>query len=102
MNIRVYLQERMIAMEQKREKINSCCFTEHRIISTDKITALTVILEQEIEKLISKGVKYFYCGGALGFDTLAAKTILKLKNKYDVQLIIVVPHSRQDKYFTKE
>ena len=102
MNIRVYSKEMMIDMEQKRERNNSCCFTGHRNISSNKIVPLTVILENEIEKLISIGVKYFYCGGALGFDTLAAKTILKLKDKYDIQLIIVIPHSAQDNSFTKE
>lgn len=41
----------------------------------NKIKLLSNILEQEIEKLISKEVKYFYCRGALGFDTLANDTI---------------------------
>ena len=102
MNIRVYSGERVIDMEQNRERIYSCCFTGHRNISSNKIIPLTIILENEIEKLISIGVKYFYCGGALGFDTLAAKTILKLKDNYEIQLIIVIPYSAQDKSFTKE
>lgn len=35
---------------------------------------------------------YFGAGGALGFDTLAAQTVLELKKKYpDIRLILVLP-----------
>lgn len=37
-------------------------------------------------------MRYFGAGGALGFDTLAAETVLRLKGEYpDVRLILVLP-----------
>ena len=84
------------------DKIYSCCFTGHRAISYEKLISLNDILTRETEKLILNGIKYFYCGGAVGFDTLAAKVVLELKKIYDIQLIIVVPNMGQDKYFTEK
>ena len=41
---------------------------------------------------IEQGYRYFGCGGALGFDTLAAQTVLELKNEYpQIRLILVLP-----------
>ena len=42
--------------------------------------------------LIDNGYRYFGVGGALGFDTLAAQTILDLKTVYPhIKLILVLP-----------
>ena len=42
--------------------------------------------------LIETGYQYFGAGGALGFDTLAAQTILELKADYPhIKLILVLP-----------
>ena len=39
---------------------------------------------------------YFGAGGALGFDTLAAQMVLKLKERYpDIKLILVLPCKTQ-------
>ena len=84
------------------DKIYSCCFTGHRTIAYEKLISLNDILTRETEKLILNGIKYFYCGGAVGFDTLAAKVVLELKKIYDIQLIIVVPNMGQHKYFTEK
>ena len=49
-------------------------------------------LRDEILKLIQTGVLFFGTGGALGFDTLAALTILELKQMYPkIKLILVLP-----------
>ena len=70
----------------------SCFFTGHRIIPYDEVDNVYNSLYEEIEFLIKKkGVKYFYCGGALGFDTMCAQAILELKECYDIQLILVLP-----------
>ena len=78
-------------------KIYACCFTGHRTISSEKLISLNAILTKETEKLILNGIRYFYCGGAMGFDTLAAKVVLELKKIYDVQLIIAVPNNGRQK-----
>ena len=45
---------------------------------------------------IEQGYRYFGTGGALGFDTLAAQTVLELKNKYpEIKLILVLPCENQ-------
>lgn len=96
------LKEQKVMIEQISDKIYSCCFTGHRTISSEKLISLNDILTKETEKLILNGIRYFYCGGAVGFDTLAAKVVLELKKIYDVQLIIAVPNRWQDKYFTEK
>ncbi|HRN20742.1 MAG TPA: SLOG family protein [Prevotella sp.] len=41
---------------------------------------------------IEQGYQYFGAGGALGFDTLAAQTVLNLKQWYPcIKLILVLP-----------
>lgn len=56
------------------------------------MTSLAQRLKTEIVELIDKGYLYFGVGGALGFDTLAAQTVLDLKNDYpQIKLILVLP-----------
>lgn len=55
-------------------------------------------LRETIIKLIEDGYLYFGAGGALGFDTLAAQTILELKTIYPkIKLILVLPCLSQTK-----
>ena len=74
-----------------REK--TCCFTGHRELPTGcGRWKLAAELEKTIIAQIDKGIQFFGAGGALGFDTLAAQTVLKLKKKYsDIKLILVLP-----------
>lgn len=74
-----------------REK--TCCFTGHRELPTGLGKwKLTTRLEKAIVEQIKKGIRFFGAGGALGFDTLAARTVLKLKSKYpNIKLILVLP-----------
>ena len=73
-----------------REK--TCCFTGHRDIPSGAYQRIFSKTEEMVEKLIKEGYLYFGTGGALGFDTIAAFTVLKLKEKYpDVRLILVLP-----------
>lgn len=76
----------------------TCCFTGHRVLLQDKLLQIQTRLEEEVVKLIHQGVSYFGAGGALGFDTLAALTIIKLKQKYpQIRLILVLPCREQTK-----
>ena len=73
-------------------KEKTCCFTGHRIIRKDHAAHLAEITEQTIRELIARGYCYFGVGGALGFDTLAAKTVLRLKEEFpQVRLVLVIP-----------
>ncbi len=71
----------------------SCCFTGHRAIPLDKSRELTQRIKDGIEFLYSNmGVKTFYAGGALGFDSLAAEAVIEQRReRRDIRLVIVVP-----------
>lgn len=73
-------------------KEKTCCFTGHRALPKDKLSLIYSRLEETIIKYIDEGYHYFGSGGALGFDTLAAETIIKLKERYPyIKLILVLP-----------
>ena len=73
-------------------KEKTCCFTGHRIIPKTDYETLRVELKEILIQLIDRGFIYYGAGGALGFDTLAAKTILELKKQYPmIKLILVLP-----------
>ncbi|MEE1491995.1 MAG: SLOG family protein, partial [Massilioclostridium sp.] len=63
-------------------KNQTCCFTGHRDLPPQKLPYIQKRLEQELLQLIHQGVRYFGAGGALGFDTLAALTVLRLRETY--------------------
>ncbi len=73
-----------------REK--ACCFTGHRKISVSDLGVIKTNLPGLIISLIDKGYRVFYTGGALGFDTEAALTVLSLREEYpEIKLITVLP-----------
>jgi uncharacterized phage-like protein YoqJ len=77
-------------------KEKTCCFTGHRAISKDKIDKIKCTLTKTLEELIKQGVCYFGAGGARGFDTLAAQTVLALKEQFPhIKLILVLPCKNQ-------
>ena len=76
--------------------MKNCSFSGHRKIPAYEKEALQKQLEIVVRKLIDKGVRNFYTGGALGFDTMAAECILKLKNEYSsIKLTVLVPCPEQ-------
>lgn len=77
-------------------KEKTCCFTGHRILPKAEIPIIKTELKKAIIELINDGVIYFGAGGALGFDTIAAQTILDLKAEYPhIKLILVLPCKEQ-------
>ena len=78
----------------------TCCFTGHRIIPVEEYDRIKRLLKEEIIKLINIGVKFYGTGGAIGFDTLAALTVLELKNDFPfIKLILVLPcHNQTDRW----
>ena len=73
-------------------RVNTCCFTGHRIIPSGEKETIRNLLETAIEKAIQDGYRFFGAGGALGFDTLAAQPVLTLKQQYPhIRLILVLP-----------
>jgi len=70
----------------------SCCFTGHRKIPQKKYIQIQEKLKDEIVKAIQNGYTFFYAGGAIGFDTMAAQTVLEIKAQHPhIKLILVLP-----------
>ncbi|MCL2545077.1 MAG: DUF1273 domain-containing protein [Clostridia bacterium] len=81
----------------------TCCFTGHRNIPANERTAIQKRLEFALTHLIHQGVCYFCAGGALGFDTMAALAVLKLKSAFPhIRLILVLPCKEQTRGWAKE
>ena len=57
----------------------SCCFTGHRRISVEQKRLLIKKLDKLLDTLSARGINHYICGGALGFDTLAAQVVLQKK-----------------------
>ena len=73
-------------------KEKTCCFTGHRHIPVQAYAALAAQLDETVRALIAQGFVYFGTGGAVGFDALAAKTVLALKAEFGhIRLIVVRP-----------
>ena len=72
------------------------CFTGHRVIPEKDYPEIQKRLEDEIIALIHQGARYFGAGGALGFDTMAALCVLKLRTEFPhIRLILVLPCREQ-------
>jgi uncharacterized phage-like protein YoqJ len=77
-------------------KSKTCCFTGHRTVSLAHRQEIEGALESALRALIAEGYRYFAAGGALGFDTLAAQAVLRLRNEYShIRLILVLPCPEQ-------
>ncbi len=73
-------------------KQQTVCFTGHREISPAHRLIINLRLRETVENLIEEGYTRFVAGGALGFDTLAAQTVLAMKKRYPhVRLALILP-----------
>ena len=73
--------------------MKNVCFTGHRRLKGDNTAQVHELLDGVIDELIRKGAQDFYCGGALGWDTLCANMILYQKKRKapQVKLHLVLP-----------
>lgn len=70
----------------------TACFTGHRNIPPEYRDFIQGQLYTEVTGLIGQGYQYFVAGGALGFDTMAAQTVLLLKREHpQIRLILALP-----------
>ena len=80
----------------RKMKSKTCCFTGHRKIPKGELPQIKTKLKNTITELIGNGIIYYGAGGALGFDILAALTVLELKQQYpQIKLILVLPCKNQ-------
>lgn len=81
---------------------SACCFSGHRAISSRLLPKVAKNLEAIIRKLASDGIRDFITGGAIGFDAIAADTVLKLKSEYrDIRLVLALPCRNQSEKWRK-
>lgn len=90
------------ATDLDRER--TCAFTGHRIISRERLWRVVQELRRDIDGLHRRlGVTRFYAGGALGFDTLAAETVLRLRDEgLPIALCLLLPCRDQDKLWNQK
>lgn len=75
--------------------MKSISFTGHRSVDGKGIVQNRLI--QVLKHLINNGATDFYTGGAVGFDTLAANAVLKLRGKYPhIRLHLILPCCKAD------
>ena len=80
----------------------TCCFTGHRSIAPYSLDQLQKSLDKTLDDLICSGATKFICGGALGFDTLAAQAVIRQKQKNkDVFLTLALPCRDQAKRWSE-
>ena len=75
-----------------------CAFSGHRSLPRTAVEQLPRLLRQKIDSLAEEGYTGFLCGGALGFDTLAAEAVLSARSRRpDLTLTLVLPCPEQDR-----
>ena len=74
-------------------KEKTCCFTGHRNMTQADIPIVFERTKTYISDLVNNGVRFFGVGGAIGYDTLAAKMLFELrKTKFpSIKVILVYP-----------
>lgn len=72
-------------------KDKTVCFSGHRRFHDPK-AEIEKNLEAAIRECIESGAERFIAGGALGFDTLAAWTVIRLRSEFpQIRLILALP-----------
>lgn len=75
---------------------NSCSFTGHRLIEDRHREKISDLVLRGINYAYGKGCREFLTGGALGFDTLAAKEVIRFRMTHpDVRLRLILPCRNQ-------
>ncbi len=91
------------------ENKGKCCFTGYRpekfpfALNEQDINfqRFENLLFEQVLKLCEEGCRTFYCGMAMGFDLIAAETVLAVKNAFSepLRLICVLPFKGQGDSF---
>lgn len=79
----------------------TCAFSGHREIPDRIVGGLIDLIDRAIAYCYRNSVRTFFCGGAIGFDTIAAERVLRAKETYpDIRLSLVLPCEDQDKFWS--
>lgn len=81
--------------------MQTCAFTGHRFIKREHVSALAELLLRAIEYAYEKGCRTYLAGGAIGFDTEAARAVIKFRMSHpDVKLKLILPCQDQAEKWT--
>lgn len=87
-------------MNRSEMLLHTCCFTGHRVLPEKDLSKIQSCLREKLRAAIRSGYYYFGAGGALGFDTLAAQTVLELREEYKhIRLILLLPCKTQTRHW---
>ena len=82
--------------------MTGCSFTGHRKIPSEDEAPLTDLLDRAIAYAYREGCRSFFVGGALGFDTLAAKRLIMFRLSHrDIRITVLVPHRGQEERWSR-
>lgn len=75
----------------------TCCLTGHRNLVIEERARLPLQLRRAITRMAAReGVERFLCGGARGFDLLAAQAVLQMKCVHtQLRLVMYLPCPNQ-------
>ena len=78
-------------VNELQEKI--CCFTGHRVIPPEKGNQIEQRAETLILDLYNRGIHLFRVGGAVGFDTMMAQLLFRLRvsGKSEIRVALFYP-----------
>lgn len=79
-----------------------CSFTGHRAIKPPHRGRISGLIYRAIEYAYGRGCRDFVSGGAIGFDILAAREVVKFRMAHsDVRLLLMLPCINQDERWSE-
>ena len=80
-----------------------CSFSGHRVIEPLHLREISPLIMRAINYAYENGVRIFVTGGAIGFDTLAARQVILFKMSHpDVRLHLIAPCINQADNWTAQ
>ncbi len=73
-------------------KEQTCCFTGHRNIPADQLQEIVARTEVKVRELIRGGYRCFMVGGAVGYDTLAAELLFRLRDVEHMGIRVILAY----------
>ena len=87
-------------LKSNSQGVPSAVFIGHRHIPYVKYPQIKGRLKVAIYNAYLQGIRNFRCGMVVGFDMLAAETVLELKEQlHDISLSAIVPYRNQSERF---
>ena len=72
------------------------CFTGHREIDPEMEHNVRALVREAVKIYIKRGYDCFISGGAMGFDTIAAEEVIRLREEgNDIKLLLALPCKKQ-------